>query len=72
MVAICNRRMAHSGGALDFWIRNVARANVSNAMVVALDDETELFCSINGMTVIRMAPVVGYPLPLLPLFFLAR
>lgn len=59
MVAICNSNLAQPGGALEIWSRNINRANISNAMVVALDDETETFCKAKNMTVIRMPPVVS-------------
>lgn len=43
MVAISNRNYAGKGSMLDIWIRNVKRSNVTNAMVVALDEETQKF-----------------------------
>lgn len=42
-MAISNRNYAGKGSMLDIWIRNVKRSNVTNAMVVALDEETQKF-----------------------------
>ena len=41
MVAISNRNLAGRGNMLDLWMRNVKRAGVTNAFVVALDEETK-------------------------------
>lgn len=42
-MAISNRNYAGKGSMLDIWIRNVRRSNVTNAMIVALDEETLKF-----------------------------
>ncbi|CAL5218343.1 g3 [Coccomyxa viridis] len=41
MVAISNSNYAMPGGMLDTWMEGVKRANVTNAMVIALDRETK-------------------------------
>ena len=41
MVAISNSNYAMPGGMLDTWISGVKRANVTNAMLIALDKETK-------------------------------
>ncbi len=41
MVAISNSNYAMPGGMLDTWMDGVKRANVTNAMVIALDRETK-------------------------------
>lgn len=47
---------------LDMWIRNVKRAGVSNAMVVALDEETRKFVEDAGFASIVMTLQVWPPL----------
>lgn len=58
MVAVCNKNLAQPDDALDIWIRNVNRVGIENAMVVALDDETEKFCQERNMKSIRIPPLV--------------
>lgn len=41
MLAISNSNYATPGGMLETWLDGVKRANVTNAMVVALDRETK-------------------------------
>ena len=49
MVAISNSNYAMPGGMLDAWMEAVRRANVSNAMVVALDKQTKEHAESMGM-----------------------
>ena len=58
MVAVCNKNLAFVGGALDIWIRNVNKVNISNAIVIALDDETEDFCQKRQMKSIQIPVLV--------------
>ena len=41
MLAISNSNYATPGGMLETWMDGVKRANVTNAMVIALDRETK-------------------------------
>ena len=41
MLAISNSNYAMPGGMLDTWMDGVKRANVTNAMVIALDRDTK-------------------------------
>lgn len=54
IVAISNKNYANPGGMLDSWIRTVTRAGVTNALVVALDEETKKHAESQGMTAIIM------------------
>ena len=49
MVAISNSNYAMPGGMLDTWMESVKRANVSNAMVIALDKQTKEHAESMGM-----------------------
>ena len=49
MVAISNSNYAMPGGMLDTWMEAVRRANVSNAMVIALDKQTKEHAESMGM-----------------------
>ena len=65
IVAISNKNYANPGGMLDSWIRTVKRAGVTNAMVVALDDDTKTHAESQGMTAVKMEVAVP-PHPHLP------
>ena len=64
IVAISNKNYANPGGMLDSWIRTVKRAGVTNALVVALDDDTKTHAESQGMTAVKMEMQV--PLPSAP------
>ena len=49
MLAISNKNYAMPGGMLDTWMESVKRANVTNAMVVALDLETKKHAESMGI-----------------------
>ena len=54
MVAISNSNYAGKGNMLDTWMRNVKRAGVSNAMVVALDLPTQQHALSEGFASVVM------------------
>ena len=49
MLAISNSNYATPGGMLDIWMEGVKRANVTNAMVIALDPETQQHAETMGV-----------------------
>ena len=49
MLAISNKNYAMPGGMLDTWMESVKRANVTNAMIVALDSETKKHAESMGI-----------------------
>ncbi|KAK2080581.1 hypothetical protein QBZ16_000435 [Prototheca wickerhamii] len=53
-MAVSNINLAQPGGMLDAWMRNVKRAGVTNAFVLALDDETKENVEKFGFPVFRM------------------
>lgn len=54
LVAVSNKNYAWPGGMLEVWMRNVKKAGVKNAMVLALDDETKANVEKFGMQAFRM------------------
>ncbi|EIE27038.1 hypothetical protein COCSUDRAFT_11236, partial [Coccomyxa subellipsoidea C-169] len=55
MVAISNANYAQPGGMLDLWMAGVRRANVTNALIVALDDATQQHAESLGFTAYQMS-----------------
>lgn len=53
IVALANSNVREM---LKFWVDNIKRVGVPNFLVVALDDETELFCKSNDVPVYRRPP----------------
>lgn len=53
-MAISNRNYAGKGNMLDTWMRNVRRAGVTNAMVVALDEDTRKHAEGEGFASLVM------------------
>lgn len=64
MVAISNANYAQPGGMLDLWMAGVRRANVTNALVVALDDATQQHAESLGFTAYQMSLQVRHCSPL--------
>ncbi len=54
MVAISNANYAQPGGMLDLWMAGVRRSNVTNALVIALDDATQQHVESLGFTAYQM------------------
>ena len=54
MVAISNANYAQPGGMLDLWMAGVKRSNVTNALVIALDDATQQHAESLGFTAYQM------------------
>lgn len=54
LVAISNRNYAQPGSMLDSWMRTVKGAGVTNAIVVALDEDTKKHAEDNGFTSVIM------------------
>ncbi len=54
MVAISNSNYAMPGGMLDTWMGSVRRANISNAMVIALDKQTKEHAESMGIAAYHM------------------
>ncbi|KAK9916012.1 hypothetical protein WJX75_007235 [Coccomyxa subellipsoidea] len=54
MVAISNANYAQPGGMLDLWMAGVKRSNVTNALVIALDDATQQHAESLGCTAYQM------------------
>lgn len=54
LVAVSNINYARKGGMLDLWMDGVKRADVKNALVVALDDETKHNVEEQGIDAFRM------------------
>lgn len=54
MVAISNYNYARPGGMLDLWIDNVRQSGVTNAMVLALDEQTLDGVQQKGFPVYKM------------------
>jgi hypothetical protein len=54
MVAISNANYARPGGMLDVWMDSLKRANVTNALVIALDDETQKHAEEMGLTAFQI------------------
>jgi len=54
IIAISNKNYARPGGMLDSWIRTVTRAGVTNALVVALDEETKKHAESQGVAAVMM------------------
>ena len=63
MVAISNSNYAGKGNMLDTWMQNVKRAGVSNAMVVALDLETQQHALSEGFASLVMTLQAWPPPP---------
>ena len=63
MLAISNSNYATPGGMLDTWLDGVKRANVTNAMVIALDLETKHHAETMGVTAHLMTLQVCTVLP---------
>ena len=55
MVAISNANYAQPGGMLDLWMAGVRRSNVTNALVIALDDATQQHVESLGFTAYQMS-----------------
>lgn len=55
MVAISNENYARPGGMLDLWMDGVRRSNVSNALVIALDDATKQHVESQGFIAYQMS-----------------
>lgn len=62
LMAVSNANLANPGGMLEMWVRNVRAAGVHNAMVVALDDETQRQLTAWGFPSFRMDVKVGGPM----------
>lgn len=54
LVAISNRNYARPGEMLDSWMRTVKGAGVTNALIVALDEDTKSHAESQGFTSIIM------------------
>lgn len=55
LVAISNRNYAGQGSMLATWIECVQRVGVGNAMVVALDDDTQAYMESTGLASVRFS-----------------
>lgn len=60
MVAISNANYAQPGGMLDLWMDGVRRSNVTNALVIALDDATQRHVESLGFTAYQMSLQVHF------------
>ena len=54
LVAVSNREYAWPGGMLELWMKSVKRAGVKNAMVIALDDDTQQNVEAFGLPAFRL------------------
>lgn len=59
IVALSNKNLANKDNMLNVWIDGVKRAGVKNALVMALDAETESFAKEKGIASFRVDKFVS-------------